>query len=115
MRSSGAPLYLYLYSLVTLQPTLSVRPSIGRTVMFHFFYDFTSLTPLLLPEWSSDLKYGPCPPTRDFGSRVSGLVFLRSSFLHSLLSPFNLYSRLLFLSLGRKGSQASGEIKSRAY
>ena len=25
---------------------------------------------------SSDLKYGPCPPARDFGSRVSGLVFL---------------------------------------
>ena len=26
---------------------------------------------------SSDLKYGPCPPARDFGSRVSGLVFIK--------------------------------------
>ena len=25
-----------------------------------------------------DLKYGPCPPARDFGSRVSGLVFGRT-------------------------------------
>ena len=33
-----------------------------------------SLTSLLLPKWSGDLKYGPCPPARDFGSRVSGLV-----------------------------------------
>lgn len=32
------------------------------------------MTSLLLPKWSSDLKYGPCPPARDFGSRVSGLV-----------------------------------------
>ena len=27
-----------------------------------------------MPKWFSDLKYGPCPPARDFGSRVSGLV-----------------------------------------
>ena len=27
------------------------------------------------PKWSSDLKYGPCPPARDLGSRVSGSVF----------------------------------------
>ena len=46
----------------------------------YFFYDFISLTSLLLPKWSSDLKYGPCPPARDFGSRVSGLVFLLRSF-----------------------------------
>ena len=30
---------------------------------------------MLLPKWSGDLKYGPCPPARDFGSRVSRLVF----------------------------------------
>ena len=29
----------------------------------------------LLPKCSSDLKYGPCPPARDLGSRVSGLVY----------------------------------------
>ena len=53
----------------TLQPVLSV----GRSVTFYFFYDFISLALQLLPKWSSDLKYGPCPPARDFGSRVSGL------------------------------------------
>ena len=41
---------------------------------FTFFYDFISLTSLLLPKWSGDLKYGPCPPARDFGSRASALV-----------------------------------------
>ena len=37
-----------------------------------FFYSLTSL----LPKCSSDLKYSPCPPVRDLGSRVSGLVFI---------------------------------------
>ena len=42
---------------------------------YHLFYDFISLTSLLLPKLSGDLKYGPCPLARDFGSRVSGLVY----------------------------------------
>ena len=45
----------------------SVRPS-----LFTFF--LRSLVSLLLPKWSNDLKYGPCPTARDLGSRVSGLV-----------------------------------------
>merc|ERR1712121_164927 len=52
--------------------------SVCRSVtfyFFYFFYDYYFWTSLLLPKWSSDLKYGPCPPARDFGSRVSGLVF----------------------------------------
>ena len=32
------------------------------------------MTSLLLPNCSGDLKYGPYPPARDWGSRVSGLV-----------------------------------------
>ena len=60
---------------MTLQPTLSVGRSVGPS-HFTFFYDFISLTSLLLPKWSSDLKYGPCPPARNFGSRVSGLVLI---------------------------------------
>ena len=48
---------------------------------FTFLYDFISLTSLLLPKWSGDLKYGPCPPARDFGSRVSGLV--KFKFVHT--------------------------------
>ena len=43
----------------------SVRPS-------HFF--LRSLVSLL-PKWSSDLKYGPCPHARDWDSRIFGLVF----------------------------------------
>ena len=65
----------------TLQPALLVGqlvgPSVGRLVgrsRFTFLYDFTSLTLLLLPEWSGDIKYGPCPPAPDFGSRVADLV-----------------------------------------
>ena len=54
----------------------SVGRSVGRSVTFYFFLWFYSLTSLLLPKWSSDLKYGPCPPARDFGSRVSSLVWL---------------------------------------
>ena len=34
-----------------------------------------SLASLLLLKCSSDLKYSPCPPTRNWGSRVFGLVF----------------------------------------
>ena len=43
-----------------------VRPSVGRSVgpHFTFFIRFTFLTSPLLPKWPSDLKYGPCPPTR---------------------------------------------------
>ena len=51
-------------------------PSVGWLVTLYFFYDFYIWTSLLLPKWSSDLKYGPCSPARDFGSRVSGLVLL---------------------------------------
>ena len=63
----------------TLHPALFVRPSVRRSVgssVGHIllFYDFYSLTLLLLPKWSGDLKYGPCPPASDWGSRVSGLV-----------------------------------------
>ena len=52
----------------TLHPALSVRRSGRRTVTLHFFFWFLrSLASLLLPKWSSDLKYGPCPPARDWG------------------------------------------------
>ena len=70
----------YSFSRVhaTLQSAFSVGRSVGWSVgwsvTLYFFYDFISLTSLLLPKWSGNLKYGPCPPTRDFGSRVSGLV-----------------------------------------
>ena len=40
------------------------RKEKGRLVYILLFYDFISLTSLLLPKWSDDLKYGPCLPTR---------------------------------------------------
>ena len=50
-----------------------VRRQTNRSVTFYFFITLIFLTSLLLPKWSCDLKYGPCLPARDFGSRVSGL------------------------------------------
>ena len=72
MLKSGSDLLFkaFLFSRV-LHPALSVGWSVGYTLLFFIIF-FTSL---LLPKWSSDLKYGPCPPARYFGSRVSGLVF----------------------------------------
>merc|ERR1712074_99662 len=43
----------------------------------------------LLPKCSTDLEYGPCPPARDWGSHVSGLVFSHSHLghMHMTLHP----------------------------
>ena len=51
----------------------SVRRSIRRS-NFTFLVFLWFLAPLLLPKWSGDLRYGPCPPARDWGCLVSGLV-----------------------------------------
>ena len=72
----------------TPQPALSVGWSVGRlvgwsvgwSVTLTCFFNFISWTSLLLPTLSSDLKYGPCPPARDFCSRVSGLIYLFCGF-----------------------------------
>ena len=56
----------------------SVRPSVHPSVsLSHFiFWGFLWFSAvLLLPKWSGDLNYGPCSPARNWGSRVSGLVF----------------------------------------
>ena len=45
--------------------------SVRHTFTFSAFMGFLAL--LLLPKCSTDLKYGPCPPARDCGSRVSRL------------------------------------------
>ena len=55
----------------------SVRPSVHLSVrLSHFTFSalMEVLALLLLPKCSADLNYGPCPPARDRGSRVSGLV-----------------------------------------
>ena len=47
----------------------SVDWSVGRSVTFYFFFfDLTAPAQIV----------SPCPPARDFGSRVSGLVLYRS-------------------------------------
>ena len=62
----------------TQHPALSVRPSVGRSlhpsVTLYFLALMGVLALLLRPKCSTDLNYGPCPPARDWGSRVSGLV-----------------------------------------
>ena len=75
-------LRLCFMSKLLYTPLWSVRPSVGWSVTLNFF--FYSWTSLLLPKWSGDLKYGPCPPARDLGSRVSGLFSLLTlrKFLH---------------------------------
>ena len=76
----------------TLQPALSVRPSVRRSVgpsHFTFFGFLRFLASLLLPKWWSDLNYGPCPPARDWGSRVSGLVSYFHSWTSQLLLEYD--------------------------
>ena len=50
------------------------------------------LAMLLLPKCSTIRKYGPCPPARDWGSRVSGLVF----FCHL---SFSFHNRLPYIPI----------------
>ena len=68
--------------LTTLHPLCrSIHPLVRASVrlsvcLSHFtflFFVLLSLASPLLPKWSNDLS--PCPPTRDWGSRVSDLVF----------------------------------------
>ena len=77
----------------TLHPALSVGPSVRHTLLSRrLWFFFFALQ--LLPKCSTDLKYGPCPPTRDWGSRVTGLVF----YLMFLFYVSSLYSlSLIFL------------------
>ena len=65
------------FLIVSRVHALSVGRSVGRSVglsvcrsvrhillFFMIFNNSFSLTSLPLPKWSSDLRYGPCPPTR---------------------------------------------------
>ena len=61
--------YPALFSHVLRSILPSVRPSHLIFLAFMFFWGM-----LLLSKCSTDLKYGPCPPGRDWGSRVSGLL-----------------------------------------
>ena len=55
---------------------LSVRWSVHWSHISFLFCFFCGFWPVLLPKWSADLNYGPCPPAQNWGSRGSGLVFV---------------------------------------
>ena len=81
----------------TLHPALSVRWSV-RLSHFTFLFFLRSLASLLLPKWWSDLKYSSCPPARDWGSRVSGLVLTNPRHLlgsHQNLTKVNIYLTII--------------------
>ena len=67
-----AVLFCFVF-LVACYATLHPALSVGRS-HFTVYYVFYSLTVLLLPNCSGELKYSPCPPAHDWGSCVSGLV-----------------------------------------
>ena len=74
----------FVHSYAILHPALSVRRSVGPS-HFTFFGFLRFLALPLLPKQSGDLNYGPCPPARDWGSRVSGLVFfIRDQFIRDM-------------------------------
>ena len=104
MRPSGTHLYDRVCPSVGPSVRQSVRPS-------HFtFWVFAVLASLLLPKWSGDLNYGPCPPARGWGSRVSGLVFycaLIHEFSHSnslglQASVCKIYSQIRVVTVNKK-------------
>ena len=71
----------FLSRATRLHPALLVRRSVCWStcwsVTLYFFCFLRSLASLLLPKWSSDFNYGPCPPAHDLGGRVSTLVWLK--------------------------------------
>ena len=85
--------------LVGQSVSQSVSWSVGWLVIFYFIYDFF-MEPLLLPKWTSDLKYGSCPPSHHFSSSVSGLV----TFISCLL-PIKLIKHYLRSLANRKPSK----------
>ena len=62
----------------TLQPAISVRCSVGRSLgpLYTFSAFLSLLSLLLLPKCSSDLlRHCSCPPARNWGSRVTSVVY----------------------------------------
>ena len=84
---SLSPWYGIIFSLVLHDSTpYIVRSSICWLGTLLFFYGFYSLMILLLLKCSSDLRYGPCLPARNWGGCVSGFVLKEIDF--KPLSPW---------------------------
>ena len=63
-----------------------VRSSVRRTLLFWVFAVFGFTAPAQI---NCDLNYSPCPPARDWGSRVSGLVHIICDLHnHMFFKPF---------------------------
>ena len=74
---------------VTLLPALSIGRSVGQlvswSVTFYFSYEFISLASLLLPKWSSDLKYGPAHPHATGVAVYLALFLVKFQILYSII------------------------------
>ena len=63
---------IFLYFLVACTRLYNpLCPSVGWSVTFNFFYDFISLISLLLPKWSSDLKYANMAPAHPHATSIA--------------------------------------------
>ena len=83
----------FLATRIHIPLCLSVGRSVGSLSAFLSF-----LSPLLLPKCSGDLlQHCSCPPERDWGSRLSGLVFFCPNifFYSSVCSSVNVFCHSL--------------------
>ena len=69
----------------------SVHKLVGRSVTILLFYVFYSFTLLLLPKWSRNLWYSPCPPTCNWGSCVSRLVQVEIEWASPIIIPLHIH------------------------
>ena len=86
----------------------SVGQSVGHTLLF-----FYSLTVRLLSKWSGELKHGPCPPTRDWGSRVTGLVIVVDAPL--IVWEQSKYKGMMWISATRAKSLSPLVLRERGW
>ena len=83
-KSRAMRLYTMLCQSVPRSVPRSVCPLVRWSVgpsHFTFLGFLRFFTSLLLPKWSSEVNYHPWPPARNWGSRVSVLVWISWGFV----------------------------------
>ena len=99
LKPQTLPTYSHIGATGTADHLTLLRP-------FQRFLSFLSL--LLLSKCSNDLlQHCPCPPARDWGSRVSGLVFF-----HPQLLPLACFTRILRARIHEQRVSRKSERKS---